>query len=520
MLDQGLGSWTARRARMTPHRVALRHGDAAITYAELHDRVRRAADALAARGVQAGDRVAYLGPNHPSLVEVLFAATSLGAVFVPVNWRLAAPEVAHVLGDADVTALVCAGSHAEVAAAALDGTDDVTVLVVDRGGAATGEWWEGYDEAVAAATPTPRDRPTGLDDVAVLLYTSGTTGRPKGAMLTHGNITWNAVNVVIDTDLAGDEVSLVCAPLFHVAALDMVLLPALMKGSTVILESGFDAGEVLATIERERVTCMFGVPTMFDRMAAHPDFATTDVSSLRRLLCGGAPVPLRTITTWLERDVVFMQGYGMTETAPGALFLGAERAAEKAGTAGVPSFFTDVRVVRPDGTDVDVGERGEVIVQGPNVMAGYWRRPEATAEVIRDGWFHSGDVAVIDDDGYVRIVDRIKDMIVSGGENIYPAEVEDVLFDHPDVVEVAVIGIPDPGWGEVGRAIVVRTPGSDLTGEALLAHAEGRLARYKIPKSVVFADELPRSGAGKVLKPILRDRFGEGADGGQPDPTA
>ena len=505
MRDEGLGSWTARRARMTPHRVAIRHDDDAITYAELHDRVRRAAVVLESLGVGPGDRVAYLGPNHPSLVEVLFATTSLGAIFVPVNWRLSPPEIAHVLGDADVAALVCAAGHAEAARAALPRAG-LPVLVV--GDAAPPAPWTGYEPAVAAAPPTPRDRPTSLDDVAVLLYTSGTTGRPKGAMLTHGNITWNAVNVLVDTDLAGDEVSLICAPLFHVAALDMVLMPALLKGSTVILQPGFDAGTVLATIERERVTCMFGVPTMFDRMAAHPDFATTDVSSLRRLLCGGAPVPLRTITTWLDRGVVFMQGYGMTETAPGALFLGAERAADKAGTAGVPSFFTDVRVVRPDGTDVDVGERGEVIVAGPNVMAGYWRRPEATAEVVRDGWFHSGDVAVVDEDGFVRIVDRVKDMIVSGGENIYPAEVEEVLFDHPEVAEVAVIGVPDDEWGEVGRAIVVRTPGSSLSEADLLAHADGRLARYKIPKSVVFVDELPRSGAGKVLKPLLRQRWG------------
>ncbi|HET6727957.1 MAG TPA: long-chain fatty acid--CoA ligase, partial [Jiangellaceae bacterium] len=353
------------------------------------------------------------------------------------------------------------------------------------------------------------DTPVRLDDPAVIIYTSGTTGRPKGATLSHGNITWNCVNVLIDTDLASDEVALVCAPLFHVAALDMVSLPMIMKGGTVVLMGAFDPSQVLELIERHRITVMFGVPAMFDALAQAPGFATADLSSLRRLLCGGAPVPLSTIRTYLDRDIPFLQGYGMTETSPGALFLGAERAADKAGTAGVASFFTDVRVVRPDGDDVAPGEKGEVVVAGPNVMLGYWNRPDATAEVMDAEWFRSGDVAVVDDDGYVTIVDRMKDVIISGGENIYPAEVEDVIYSHPDVAECAVIGVPDERWGEVGRAIVVRRAGAALDERAVLGHLDGRLASYKLPRSVVFADALPRSGAGKVLKGELRAAFGE-----------
>jgi fatty-acyl-CoA synthase len=359
-----------------------------------------------------------------------------------------------------------------------------------------------------AAAPAPIDAPVGLDDPAVIIYTSGTTGRPKGATLSHGNITWNCVNVLVDTDLASDEVALVCAPLFHVAALNMVSLPILMKGGTVVLTGGFDPDVALDLIARHRVTVMFGVPSMFNAMAQVPAFAAVDLSSLRRLLCGGAPVPLSTIRTYLDRGIPFLQGYGMTETSPGALFLGAERAADKAGSAGVASFFTDVRVVGPDGSEVEPGEKGEVVVAGPNVMRGYWNRPEATAEVMDGEWFRSGDVAVVDDDGYVTIVDRMKDVIISGGENIYPAEVEDVIYGHPDVAECAVIGVADERWGEVGRAIVVRRAGTALDERALLEHLDDRLARFKLPQSVVFTDRLPRSGAGKVLKAELRATFG------------
>jgi fatty-acyl-CoA synthase len=365
-----------------------------------------------------------------------------------------------------------------------------------------------FEALATAPVPGRLDEVIALDDPAVIIYTSGTTGRPKGATLSHGNITWNCVNVLIDTELAADDVALVCAPLFHVAALDMISLPTLMKGGAVVLMGAFEPDAVLRLIAEHRVTVMFGVPAMFNAMAQVPAFPSADLSSLRRLLCGGAPVPLTTIHTYLDRGVAFLQGYGTTETAPGALFLGAERAAEKAGTAGVPSFFTDVRVVGPDGHDVMPGEKGEVIVAGPNVMLGYWGRPDATAEVMDGEWFRSGDVAMVDDEGYVTIVDRMKDMIISGGENIYPAEVEDAIYSHPLVAECAVIGVPDERWGEVGRAIVVLRPGARLDERSLLDHLDGRLARYKLPRSVVFAGSLPRSGAGKVLKRELRATFG------------
>ena len=491
MRNVGLGSWPVRRARMSPHAIAVRHDGAELTYAELSRRVARLARGLLAAGVDPGDRVAYLGPNHPAYLETLFACGQAGAVFVPLNFRLGVPELDYALADSGATVLIHTPEYAETVAA-LAGE---RVLRVPAG-------------ELDAPEDEPLDLPVGLDDVCLLMYTSGSTGRPKAAMLTHGNLTWNSVNVLVETDLASDERTLIAAPLFHAAALGMVCLPTLLKGGTVILRPSFDPGTALSTMERDRVTLMFGVPTMYQAMAAHPRWPTADLSSVRTLLCGGAPVPAELIRTYLDRGLAFVQGYGMTETAPGALILDRAHAEAKAGTAGVPSFFTDVRVVDPDGAAAPTGEKGEIVVSGPNVMKGYWGRPDATAQVLRDGWFHSGDVATVDGAGYFSVVDRLKDVIISGGENVYPAEVENELYGFPGVEACAVIGVPDPKWGEVGKAVVVPAPGSRITVDDLLGHLRTRLAAYKVPKSVEFADRLPTTGSGKILKGEIRRRYG------------
>ncbi|WP_406175647.1 acyl-CoA synthetase [Streptomyces sp. NBC_00996] len=498
MRNEGLGSWPARRARKTPHRTALIHGDSSVDYAELYSRTTRLAHALRALGLRRGDRIAYLGPNHPAYLETLFAAGVLGAVFVPLNPRLAGPEIAYQLGDSGAKALVYAPSLAGLVAG-LPGSTDVRTFV---------EVGDRYEELIAGADDEAIDQPVTADDTCIIMYTSGTTGRPKGAMLTHGNLTWNAVNVLVDHDLIADERALVSAPLFHTAGLNMLTLPVLLKGGICVLVESFDPAATFDLIERHRITFMFGVPTMFDQVARHPRWADADLSSLRILTCGGSPVPTPLIAAYQERGLTFLQGYGMTEAAPGTLFLDAEHAVGKAGSAGVPHFFSDVRVVRPDFTPVDVGETGEVVVRGPHVMPGYWGLPDETAAVFADGWFRSGDAARIDEDGYVFIVDRIKDMIISGGENIYPAEIEDLLLAHPDIVECAVIGVADDKWGEVPRAVVVAREGVDLDPDAVLASLAGRLAKYKIPKSVVIADELPRTASGKLLKSRVRTRYG------------
>jgi len=500
MLNQGVGSWIARRARMSPHRVAMVHDGREWTYVELYRRSVRLAHALAGLGVGHGDRVAYLGPNHPTFLESLFATGLLGAIFVPLNWRLAAPELVHMLTDSQTRVLI----HASPDTPAPQGVRTINLA-------------ESYETLVSQASEQPIDEPVHMDETCMILYTSGTTGLPKGAMLTHTNIAWNSFNLLLDVDLAADEVTLVAAPLFHVAALCQTALPTLLKGGRLILVSAFDPGEALDLIARHRVTFLFGVPTMFLAMARSSGWDSADLSSVRSAICGGAPVPEAVIALYQRRGVTFMQGYGLTEAAPGVLFLREYDSARKAGSAGTATFFTDVRLIGPDGTDAAPGRPGEIIAQGPNIMAGYWRRPLDTAAVLsEDGWLRTGDIGVSDDDGYITIRDRTKDLIISGGENIYPAEVEDALYQHPSVAECAVIGVPDEHWGEVGRAIVVlRDASAPVVLSDLLEFLSTRIAKFKIPKSFIFSlVPLPRTASGKVVKKQLRSEFGSASEGG------
>ena len=500
-----MGSWIARRARRTPDRVAVIHAGDRLSYAQVHDRVCRLAHGLRGLGVARGDRIAYLGPNHPAFLETLFAAGTLGAILVPLNTRLATPELARHLADSGAGTLIYGAGQAETTLALREAAPGLRDMVALEPASRAG----GYPGLLAASPATDIDEPVGLDDPFLIMYTSGTTGGAKGATLSHGNITWNAINVVVDADFRQDEIALVVAPLFHTAALNMLCLPTLLKGGAVLIEPGFEPGRALELIEMHRVTSMFGVPAVYDAMAAHPRWPDADLSSLRMLLCGGAPVPEATIRGYTSRGLAFIQGYGMTETSPGALLLDAAHVESKAGSAGVPHFFTEVRVARPDLSAAPAGETGEIVVAGPNVMQGYWNQPSAMAGSLADGtWFRSGDAGCTDADGYVFVVDRIKDMIISGGENIYPAEVENVLREHPAVADCGVIGVPDARWGEAGRAVVVLRPGAQATEAELLRFLDGKIARYKIPKSVLFTDELPRTGTGKILKKRLRETHG------------
>jgi len=505
MRNQGVGSWPARRARMTPDRVALIHEARTVTYRQLHERATRLAHGLRDLGVRGGDRVAYLGPNHPAFVETMFAAGMLGAIILPLNTRLAAPELAYIVGDAGADLLVWAPEMADTVRD-LRAEHQFRVLVSVR---EPDDGSLGYEQLIAGADSDPIDEAVAIDDVCMIQYTSGTSGRPKGVMLTHANIAWNCYNVLLDIDVATDEVTLVSAPMFHTAALNQTFFPTFLKGGTALLMSAFDPAHALELIAQHRVTWMFGVPAMYLAIAQSPGWAAADLSSVRTLMCGGAPVPEALIRTYHERGLTFLEGYGLTESSPGALFLRAEESIRKLGSAGTPCFFTDVRVVRPDGADVAPGETGEVIIQGPNVMKGYWQLPDATRDAFYEGgWLRSGDAATVDEDGFVYIVDRIKDMIISGGENIYPAEVEQVLYQHPAVADCAVIAVPDQRWGEVGRAVVALRPGTGATQEEILDFLGGKLAKYKIPKSVVVVEALPHNAAGKLLKGPLRERYG------------
>ena len=508
MNDQGLGSWPRRRARMSPDRAALVEQGRTTTYAEVEQRSAALAHGLRSRGVRRGDRVAYLGPNSTAFVVTLFATARLGAVFVPLNTRLAPPELAYILADAAPALLVRADACAQQAdspdVAALgrpqllaDGTGPGTLAELERAAAAVVEA-DDVDETV------------GLDDLFMIQYTSGTSGRPKGVRLTHGNVTWNVVNLLVDLDVRSDEVALVTAPMFHTAALNQVLLPTFLKGGRSLLEARWDPARAVALIESEQVTLLFGVTTMFQALFAEPSWAGADLRSLRSAISGGAPLPESLLRAALERGFMIQQGYGLTEASPGVTFLRGDDNVRKVGSAGTACFFSDVRIVDTELEDVAGGVPGEVLTQGPNVTTGYWQRPDATAEtILPGGWLRTGDIARRDEDGYLYIVDRLKDMIISGGENIFPAEVENAIHTHPGVAECVVIGVPDERWGEVGCAVVVPRDGRALTGAELVAHLEGRLARYKIPRSVVVVEAgLPRTGSGKIIRAAVRSRYG------------
>jgi fatty-acyl-CoA synthase len=490
---------------MTPGKAALVQDGVVTSYAQLHRRASRLALGLRHRGIGRGDRVAFLGLNSAELVITMLATARLGAVFLPVNTRLAPPELAYVLTDGGARLLVWDGELAAGAASADVAALGLDMVRFERDG---GLGLEGICSPAGAGAdddPVSLDEPVALDDLFMIQYTSGTSGRPKGVMLTHGNITWNVFNLLVDVDLTSEEVALVTAPLFHTAALNQVLFPTLLKGGTALLEARFDPARAIELIERERVSVLFGVTSMYLALAAAPRFATADLASLRVALSGGAPIPEALLRTWLDRGLMIVQGYGLTEASPGVTMLRAADGVRKLGSAGSACFFADVRVVRPDGTAAGPGEPGEVLASGPNVTPGYWRNPAATAQALTGGWLHTGDLAVADEDGYLRIVDRVKDMFISGGENVYPAEVERALYTHPAVAECAVIGVPDRTWGEVGRVFVVVRAGHQLSEAELLAHLDGRLARYKIPKSAVFVPELPHNAAGKLVKSQLRD---------------
>jgi fatty-acyl-CoA synthase len=524
MENFGIGSWLQRRRPKSGDKTALIAGDRKLSYEQFADRSRRLANALRDRGVARGDRVAYLGENHPAFLETLFACGQLGAIFVPLNTRLAPPEIRFQLDDCSAAALVYAGDLATLARAAAEGTALSNLIAVDGtqtdGGTAVGGGpvpnaaAEDYEAVVASGSTEPIDEAVTLDDGAMILYTSGTTGNPKGALLTHGNITWNCINVITDFDFASTDVALMISPMFHVASLDMGVLPTLLKGGTVILEPRFDPQRTLQLIERHRVTTISGVPTTYQMLCEHPEWPTSDITSLNKLTCGGSAVPLRVLEAYEARGLRFSNGYGMTETAPGATTLPASRSRDKAGSSGLPHFFTDVRIADPAGGPVQQGTVGEIQIKGPNVIREYWNRPDATAGSYADGgWFKSGDMGYRDQDGFVFVSDRLKDMIISGGENIYPAEVEQAIAEIDAVGSVAVIGVPDDKWGEVPRAVVVVREGASLTEQQVRADLDGRLARYKIPKTVVFVDDMPRTASGKIRKKDLRQKL-------FPDPAA
>jgi fatty-acyl-CoA synthase/long-chain acyl-CoA synthetase len=510
-----LSEQLARHARSIPDATALRFDGGGRTYRELDERVTRLARALRERGVGTGDRIAVLALNGLEVVEAFLSGVRLGAIVVPVNFRLVADEVAYVLSDSGAVAVVTDGATAALMAKAREQAPGVTTALVIGGGNA-GPGSEDYEAAVSAAGTEPLDIVVDEDAPAFIMYTSGTTGRPKGAVLTHRNLLMHVFSHVThlgwDPD---DRVSTYGAPLFHIAALAGLLPTMLVGGCLVVTRSGgFDPVAMLDLMESEGITSIFLVPAMWAAVVAVPGIASRDLSRLKRISWGAAPASTTLLRTMLDTfpQAEMVTAFGQTECSPVTCFLRGEDALRKIGSVGTPMLNVELRVVDESMNDVPRGEVGEIVYRSPMVMKEYWNRPDATAEAFAGGWFHSGDLVREDEDGYFYVVDRKKDMIISGGENIYCAEVEDVLAAHPKVGEVALIGVPDTKYGEAPLAVVApRDPADPPTTEELAAWCRDKLARYKNPREYSLVGALPRNPSGKVLKTALRQEHSAGS---------
>jgi O-succinylbenzoate-CoA ligase len=511
-MSMSVGAFLTKRAELSPNLEAV--VDVAtgrrFTYRELNARTNKVANALLAAGVKKGDRVALLLMNSPEFIETFLAVAKIGAVNVPLNWRLVPDELSFILSDSGATTLVYGGAFdAAVAELHERGASATAVTTWVRHGAADTPAWATSFDSFMEAQPDHEPELGGVDDdLLYIMYTSGTTGLPKGVMHSHRTAAWAVITINATADLRYGDRYFVVLPLFHVGALTPAT-GALHRGVTMVILEQFDPRLMWKVIADERCTTGLAVPAMLNFMLQTKDDAV-DTSSLRWILSGASPVPVSLIKAYEGLGIEIHQVYGLTESCGPACLVSPEDALVRAGSTGKAFFHTEVRVVRPDGTDTDADEPGEVTVRGDHVMVGYWNRPEATAEAVRDGWLHTGDVAIRDADGFIYIHDRIKDMIISGGENIYPAEIENVLLQHPGVADVAVIGQSSAKWGESPLAVVVKKDPA-LTETDVVEFAKGKLAGYKLPKAAVFVDVIPRNPSGKALKRTLREQFPEPA---------
>jgi acyl-CoA synthetase (AMP-forming)/AMP-acid ligase II len=507
-----IGDLLRRRAHLAPNTEALVEPATGrrLSYRELNARANCVANGLRGIGVGEGDRVALLLMNGAEFVESFFAVGKIGAVNVPLNWRLVPDELEFILADAGATVLVY-GAEFAAAAAELRSRGDATAIEhwIQAGGDAAEGALE-YDDWLAAQSSAEPELAGSDDDLLFIMYTSGTTGPPKGVMHTHATVMWAIQTISTTADFQVRDRFLNSLPMFHVGALTPSLCVA-YRGLTLVAMRTFDPYEAWKQIGDERITTTLLVPAMLQFMLGVYDPEQHGASTLRWVMSGAAPVPLELIKTYESMGIEIHQVYGLTETCGPACLITGEDALARAGSTGRSFFHTDVRVVREDGSDCHPGEHGEVLVRGPHITTGYWHRPEATAETIVDGWLHTGDVATMDADGFVTIVDRTKDMLISGGENVYPAEIENVLLGHPAITDAAVIGVPSATWGESPLAVVVVSV-DDLSAEDVMAHTRGKLAPFKTVKKVEFVTEIPRNPSGKILKRELRERFPEPTD--------
>jgi fatty-acyl-CoA synthase len=491
-----LSHWIERWADFQPDKTAIRFEGRDISYKVFDDRIRRVAGMLHHDlDVEHGDRIAFLGLNSPDMLALMFACARIGALLVPLNWRLAPPEHLYILQNADVKVLFCEDEFTEGTRSIEDDLADCRVLAMN----------DAFENLVAAAPDDTVDRAVGLDDPLLIVYTSGTTGRPKGAILTQNAMTFNAINSVAMHDMTSSDIIFTNLPMFHVGGLNIQTTPALHAGATVIMHRRFDADATVQVINTEKPTLMILVPALMAAIEQHPAWVDLDFSSLRAINTGSTTIPMSLVDAYLGRGVPIIQVYGSTETAPIVIHQRIPDAWTTKGSTGRAALHCDARIEDASGKILGADERGEIVVRGPNIMSGYWNDPEATEEVLKDGWFHTGDIGHIDDQGLFYVDDRVKDVIISGSENIYPAELEMVLDRCDEIAESAVVGRADDKWGEVPVAVVVLGKGSKLTREGVLSLFNGELARFKHPRDVIFSDALPRNVMGKVLKFELRD---------------
>ncbi|MGI8738138.1 MAG: acyl-CoA synthetase [Gammaproteobacteria bacterium] len=496
--------WVAKHALFTPDKVALVETDSGrrFTYREFNEWANRAANAFEALGLRPGDRIAIIAPSSVEILFTLIAATKLGAIFVPLNHKLPAADLVPIIEDCAPTLLVYADEFAATVAA-LRSDLKFSGIIKLRGSLAEDELdWEN----LLTEQSSTRGKPIPVDQHApqMLLYTSGTTGKPKGVVLPHRMQFFNAINFAT-RDLNGNDRVLVHTPMFYTGGLNVYTTPAILLGATVVIMRQWNPDEVLKIIEQEKITAFFAVPTQYLMMADSKLFETADLSSLRWIISGGAPCPLPLIKRLTARGLLLKQGFGLTEVGVNCFCLDAHDAERKIGSIGHPNFAMEARIVDEHGNDVAPDVAGELILRTPSMCDGYWNNPQLSKQSIRDGWFHTGDIARFDAEGYCYVVDRMKDMYISGGENVYPAEVEAVLIRHAGIAEVAVVGVPHEKWGEVGAAAIVIKAGQQATEDEILAHCRQHLAKYKIPRSIHFLESLPRTVSQKVQKRALKE---------------
>jgi len=499
--------WVAHHAKTTPLKVATvdlasgrRH-----SYAEMHDRVGRIAGFLRAAGVKKGDRVGLIALNSTDILDIIFATWRIGAAHLALNFRLTPAELAFIVADAAPRLIFVDQAFAGLKDALAPQNPDLRWVELDGVGGDTE-----FEAAIGAAVPV--EAMVGQDPAnqAMLMYSSGTTGRPKGVVISHAMVLAAVMNEAINFEADRNTVSYAVMPLFHIGAMMGFSVPAMFFGATAIVERIFDPGQMIRAISTEEfgVTHFLALPAIYNAMRMHPDCAHADFSRIVVAAGGAEPMPEPVLRWWYERGVPILEVYGMTETTGLACSLLREDVPNRIGSAGKPALFTEMKIMKSETEEAAPGEQGEIWMRGANVTTEYWRRPEANAEAFVDGWLRSGDIGRMDEDGYITIEDRIKDMYISGGENVYPAEVESVLYMLPEVAEAAVIGLPDPKWGETGCAVVVLKPGETLDLEAVQHHCRGHLARYKHPSRLEIRKELPRNATGKILKYVLRDELG------------